>query len=299
MIEHSDIRRVWSLTETVHNVSYFAPEGKAATDALSCKGMWMGHFGMYLATRLEASDQVSRRLWGDDNPAFAEAAQLARTAVLAAETTGRPLAAANKALPLPDTANLALWQSLTALREHRGDGHIALLTAAGIDSVQALILACGYGKYARSIMQPGRKWTDEQWEAGIAALAARGLVTPDGSLTDSGRTFRAQLEDDNRSGQRRAVQCAGRRRHPTTRRPADAAGEAGHDRAELSGVAAGRHARSFRPLSPHGAVLTPGCRVRPRTAAHRRRSARLPTASDRPGASRRAGGRPHRQARPR
>jgi hypothetical protein len=236
MVEHSDIRRVWWLTETVHNVSYFAPEGRAATDALGCKGMWMAYFGMraaplgsvtaevvtatfvsfspamvhravpdvwavaspeqYLATRLEVNDQVSRRLWGADNPAFAEAAELARTAVLAAETTGRPLAAANKALPLPDKAHLALWQSLTTLREHRGDGHSALLLTAGIDSVQALILACGYGKYPRSVMQPGRKWTDEQWEAGIAALATRGLVTPDGSLTESGRTFRGQLEDD-------------------------------------------------------------------------------------------------------
>ena len=34
MVEPSDVRRIWWLSETVHNVSYFAPEGRAATDAL-------------------------------------------------------------------------------------------------------------------------------------------------------------------------------------------------------------------------------------------------------------------------
>jgi len=206
VVEHADIRRVWWLAETVHNVSYFAPEGKAATDALGCKGMWMGYFGMraaplgavtaevvgatfvsfspamvqraipdvwvaaspaqYLETRLSVNDQVWRRIWGDHVATAAatlEAAELARRAVLDIETSGRPLAAVNKALPLSDKAHLSLWQSLTTLREHRGDGHIALLTANGIDSVQALILACAYGKYPRSVMQPGRKWSDVEW----------------------------------------------------------------------------------------------------------------------------------------
>jgi hypothetical protein len=45
LIEMSDVRPVWWLTETVHNVSYFAPEGRAATDALGCRGMRMGYFG--------------------------------------------------------------------------------------------------------------------------------------------------------------------------------------------------------------------------------------------------------------
>jgi hypothetical protein len=239
MVEPSDVRRVWWLAETVHNVSYFAPEGRAATDALGCKGLWMGYFGMraaplgavtaeaviamfvsfspamvrraipdvwavatperYLTARLEVNDLVSRRLWGSDvadDPDFAEAANLARQAVVAAECSGRPLAAANQALPLPDKAHLALWQSLTTLREHRGDGHVALLTAAGIDSVQALILSCGYGKYPRSLMQPSRKWTDEQWQVGTDALAERGFVDSAGSLTDRGRTFREALERD-------------------------------------------------------------------------------------------------------
>jgi hypothetical protein len=34
------------LSETVHNVGYFAPEGRAATDSLGCKHLWIGYFGM-------------------------------------------------------------------------------------------------------------------------------------------------------------------------------------------------------------------------------------------------------------
>ncbi|MGY9071385.1 MAG: helix-turn-helix domain-containing protein [Acidimicrobiales bacterium] len=32
---------------------------------------------------------------------------------------------------------MQLWQNCTSLREHRGDGHVAALTAAGIDGCQA------------------------------------------------------------------------------------------------------------------------------------------------------------------
>ena len=37
------------------------------------------------------------------------------------------------ALAWPDAPQLALWHAVTLLREHRGDGHISALTAAGID----------------------------------------------------------------------------------------------------------------------------------------------------------------------
>ena len=40
--------------------------------------------------------------------------------------------AANQALPRPAQPHLALWQAATTLREHRGDGHIAVLVARGV-----------------------------------------------------------------------------------------------------------------------------------------------------------------------
>jgi hypothetical protein len=38
-------RRMWRLTEAYHIVTYFTPQSRAATDALGCKGGWMGYFG--------------------------------------------------------------------------------------------------------------------------------------------------------------------------------------------------------------------------------------------------------------
>ncbi|MFD1049706.1 hypothetical protein ACFQ1S_31345, partial [Kibdelosporangium lantanae] len=40
---------MWVLVETYHDVTYFSPESRAATDALGCKGGWMGYFGMRAA----------------------------------------------------------------------------------------------------------------------------------------------------------------------------------------------------------------------------------------------------------
>jgi hypothetical protein len=37
-------RRMWRLAETYHLVTYFPPQARAATDALGCKGGWMGYF---------------------------------------------------------------------------------------------------------------------------------------------------------------------------------------------------------------------------------------------------------------
>ena len=61
----------------------------------------------------------------------------------------RSSARLKSALPQPDSAlaeddgALArLWQAATILREHRGDGHFAALTAAGTDGCEVLVLRC-------------------------------------------------------------------------------------------------------------------------------------------------------------
>ena len=61
-----------------------------------------------------------------------EAAGLARTAAGAVTPDGRPLAAGHLDVPWPTEPHLVLWHALSILREHRGDGHIALLVEAGL-----------------------------------------------------------------------------------------------------------------------------------------------------------------------
>jgi hypothetical protein len=67
-----------------------------------------------------------------EGPAVARAAELASRAAAAVPLAGRVLGAANHALPVPEQPLARLWHAATVLREHRGDGHIAALLAAGI-----------------------------------------------------------------------------------------------------------------------------------------------------------------------
>lgn len=50
-------RRMWLRFEPYHDVTYFTPESRAATDALGCRGGWMGYFGMRAAPLGAASAQ--------------------------------------------------------------------------------------------------------------------------------------------------------------------------------------------------------------------------------------------------
>ncbi len=74
------------------------------------------------------------RLLGDEvlaSAEVAEAADLVRAAAAGCTVAGRPLYAAHADLAWPDEPHLALWHGLTLLREHRGDGHVAVLQAPG------------------------------------------------------------------------------------------------------------------------------------------------------------------------
>ncbi|GGU87773.1 hypothetical protein GCM10010498_52740 [Streptomyces cavourensis] len=124
-----------------------------------------------------------------------EAAALARRAAetAAAGVAGRPLAAANAALPWPDAPHLVLWQAATILREHRGDGHLAALLTARLDPVESLVSFAGIGAAPAEIFE-SRGWSAEEWEAARERLAARSLVDESGVATEAGRELRAEVE---------------------------------------------------------------------------------------------------------
>ncbi|MEY9847926.1 hypothetical protein ABH940_005026 [Streptacidiphilus sp. BW17] len=151
-----------------------------------------------LALRLEATDAALRDVLGEEVLAsadMAEAAELATEAAQACRPAGRPLGAANAALPLPDAPHLALWQSITTFREWRGDGHNTALLASGLDAVEVLVNAVATGHESRASIQPRRGWTDAEWEAAEQRLHDRGLLTEDGELTLRGREIREEIED--------------------------------------------------------------------------------------------------------
>lgn len=147
---------------------------------------------------------VARTLHGllDDllDPAeLDEAVQLARRACEGLAAPGRPLYAGHASLPWPADPLLQLWHAATLLREHRGDGHIAALTAADLGPVEASLTAVlAGGRAPLAFLKRTRGWTDAEWTQAADRLRERGLAE-DGdvegvALTPAGRELRERVE---------------------------------------------------------------------------------------------------------
>ena len=152
--------------------------------------------GALVAARAEAAGSALRRLLGGfDAERLAQEVlgPLAR-AVERAPSAGRPLFAANRDVDDADDGVARLWQAATTLREHRGDGHVALLTAAGLDGCEAHALVASCEGTPPELYLRSRGWSADDWAAAIERLATRGLVTGDGVATPVGRALRDEIE---------------------------------------------------------------------------------------------------------
>ncbi|XBB67499.1 hypothetical protein ABFU82_25880 [Nocardioides sp. WV_118_6] len=227
-------RDLWRLLEPIHAVTYFSPEPLGALKDAGYRGFWMGYFAGRAAPLGPASaelvqalfynfdaDHVRRALpdaWTFAPPQAAldarlrgsvatlhrvtggadatVAAGLAARAALAAPLPGRPLYAANRALPVPaaDEPLALLWHAATLLREHRGDGHVATLLAHGIGGRTAHVFRSLASDTPHEVYRAARHLGDEEWAAELARLAGRGLATADGRLTDAGRALDRAVE---------------------------------------------------------------------------------------------------------
>ncbi|GAA2457843.1 hypothetical protein GCM10010191_92000 [Actinomadura vinacea] len=234
-MEDSYARTLWTAIEPVHVVTYFSPECVQAHKDVGLKGYWMGYFGgraapmgpvsagvidatFYgfepervrravpdawsfasprdiLRTREAAAVQALRRLAPAVDDIAPKAAPLLREVVEAAEGPGRPLFCANRDLPVPDDAVAALWLAATALREHRGEGHLMILTAEGVSGPEANVLSAAVAGDGFDLIPLSRGWTAEDLRATVARLAGRGLLNADGTATEEGRAFRRRIED--------------------------------------------------------------------------------------------------------
>lgn len=145
-----------------------------------------------LYARLRATDRTLRALLGGHTNTK-EAAELAVRAAENILVAHRPLAAANLDLPWPQEPHLVLWQAYTVLREHRGDGHLTALQAAGLDACEALVSFASVGA-APAGNFAGRGWSSEEWAAAHERLADRGLIDAEGGATPAGQALREQVE---------------------------------------------------------------------------------------------------------
>ena len=151
-----------------------------------------------LAARASGAGAALRRALSDaaidpEGPQVTEAAELTAAAARTARPDGRTLYAANAALTWPTEPVDVLWHAATALREHRGDGHVATLVALGLSGRQSNVLQSLAGNVDAAMIMRARDYSSDEWSAIIAELTARGLVARN-DLTVDGRALRDELE---------------------------------------------------------------------------------------------------------
>ena len=226
-------RRFWQRIETIHAVTYFAPESTEAAKSAGLRGFWMGYFGFRAAPLGAVSAGVVEAAFAGFAPAmvrrsvpdawtFADPGELvhvraagaARTlgridggahsvALVAndqlaaisfnATTLGRPLFTANRDIPALDGPVEQLWQHCTTLREHRGDGHVIALAADGIDGCEAHRLLLAHQRLPDAVLFDNRGWSTDEWRAAAERLTSRGLLDA-GGLTDLGHEVKDRIE---------------------------------------------------------------------------------------------------------
>jgi hypothetical protein len=151
-----------------------------------------------LEARIAGVDAAVRRVLGDEwigSDEASEAMDLAARAAAAVDLPGRPLAAANSAVEVPAEPHLVLWQALTTLREHRGDGHTVALVQREVDGITAHVLAAAAGRSDREWLMRARGWDDAAWDDAVARLVERRWLD-EGELTAEGLAMVAAVEAD-------------------------------------------------------------------------------------------------------
>ena len=152
--------------------------------------------GEILAVRSSAAAASLRRILTepDAERLAADALPPLRDAVGYASPGGRPLFAANRDVDAPPDPVAALWQVATTLREHRGDGHVALLICADLDGCEAHALFAACASIPPHTFWQSRGWTADDWERAVERLKSRGLLARDGAPTASGSELHEQIE---------------------------------------------------------------------------------------------------------
>jgi hypothetical protein len=149
-----------------------------------------------LEARERGATAALRRQLGElaGDPRVALAADLLARAAHAAPAEGRPLFAANRALPEPVDPIARLWHFATLLREHRGDGHVASLLSGGVRGRQSHVLQSLAMGMPRSVYVAARDFSEGEWEDVLEELRTAGYVDTSGDLTDAGRTLKNDIE---------------------------------------------------------------------------------------------------------
>lgn len=232
MSEHR-ARELWKRLEPIHSVTYFSSECREANARIGLRGFWMGYFGaraaplgpvgpgvveaaffgfaprmvrraipdawsfaspgVILEARRIAAARALRRLCPVVGDIAGTVALSLRRVVDNADDCGRVLFGANRDLGPPGDTVESLWWLATCLREHRGDGHVAVLSAEGLDGCEAHVLFAAAALVPDELLRSARGWTTDEWRQATERLTSRGLLTG-GGVTPLGRALRQAIE---------------------------------------------------------------------------------------------------------
>lgn len=227
------VRAVHTVTELVHAIAYLCPDVQDEFEALGLEPRGQGYVAGRAAPMGAVGPELAIATFYNFNPALHryalpaawdiaspdevlaarfrgmqavyerveaptdgldELTALAQRAADGLELSGRPLAAANAGVALPEQPFARAWQALTVLREFRGDGHIVALAVEGLDGCEALVTHGAAGDVSAEILKATRQRTGDDWLAAEERLRERGWLDSDLAFTDLGRERRDWIE---------------------------------------------------------------------------------------------------------
>ena len=118
-----------------------------------------------------------------------------RRALEEVDGCARPLFSGLRELPNPSSPAGQLWRAAEMLREHRGDGHLAVCIAHGLTAVEMNVLTELWLGFTAGDYSSSRSFSREHIAQALESLQQRRITEGD-ALTDMGRAFRVAIEFD-------------------------------------------------------------------------------------------------------
>jgi hypothetical protein len=207
------------------------------------------------ATICDARDRGAiaqlERILGTSPTGIERANEILLRAFTPLRVEGRALFAGLKGLQMPTTPIGKLWRLADALREYRGDSHIAAWVSQGLDAVELCLLTDSFSGLPFRTYSATRGWRDTDFDPATERLLAKGLLdTKSGTYTEKGRELRELIEVKTDEQMRQAIEAID------------------NDFDELSGLlspwgAAIKSAGGYPKMGPHDMALAAAKSARP------------------------------------
>ena len=191
------------------------------------------------------------RILGTSPTGIERANEILLRAFTSLRVEGRALFAGLKGLQMPTTPIGKLWRLADALREYRGDSHIAAWVSQGLDAVELCLLTDSFSGLPLRTYSATRGWRDTDFDPATERLLAKGLLdAKSGTYTEKGRELRELIEVRTDEQMRQAIEAIG------------------NDFDELSGLlapwgAAIKSAGGYPKMGPHDMALAAAKSARP------------------------------------